>query len=151
MHDSLPDAACTPGAVMPGADLEVVCHESTRGRRHVAPAVHREAFAAYGFSYPQPRGAFEVDHLIPLELGGDNTIENLWAEPAGPAPGFHEKDHVEVYLHRQVCSGRMTLADAQRAIAADWVVIWKQISGGAASEGLGTLGTSKPADDDQAD
>jgi hypothetical protein len=84
MHDSLLHAGCTPGAVMPGADLEIVCHQSTPERRHVSASLHRAAFAAYGFSYPQPRGAFEVDHLIPLELGGDNTIENLWAQPASP-------------------------------------------------------------------
>jgi 5-methylcytosine-specific restriction endonuclease McrA len=32
--------------------------------------------------YPQQHGAFEVDHLIPLELGGDNVIANLWPEAA---------------------------------------------------------------------
>jgi hypothetical protein len=151
VHNGLPDAACTPGAVMPGVDLGAICHQSTRERRRVDARVHREAFAAYGIRTPPPRGAFEVDHLIPLELGGDNTLENLWAQPASPRPGFHEKDHVEVYLHREVCSGRMALADAQRAITTDWVVVWKQISGGAESEGLGTLGTSKPEDEDSAE
>jgi hypothetical protein len=80
-----------------------------------------------GISYPQPRGAYEVDHLIPLELGGDNTIANLWPEAADPVPGFHEKDKVENYLHRQVCSGAMGLTDAQRQIASDWLKVWKQI------------------------
>jgi hypothetical protein len=32
--------------------------------------------------FRQPRGAYEVDHLIPLELGGDNVIANLWPEAA---------------------------------------------------------------------
>ena len=105
-------------------DIDVVCHRSTKERRKVSSEVHRLAFTEYGFTYPQPRGAFEVDHLIPLELGGDNTISNLWPEAAEPAPGFHEKDKVENYLHRQVCAGAMTLVDAQRQIATDWIKVW---------------------------
>jgi hypothetical protein len=125
-YGPLPDPACTPGAVMT-TDLETICHRATGPRRNVPASVHREAFTDYGYTYPQARGAFEVDHLIPLELGGDNAIANLWAEPATPTPGFHEKDRVENYLHRQVCSGAMSLADAQRAIATDWIAVWRQI------------------------
>jgi hypothetical protein len=110
-------------------DMAVVCQHSTKDRRRVSAEVHRLAFTEYGFTYPQPRGAFEVDHLIPLELGGDNTIANLWPEAAEPTPGFHEKDKVENYLHRQVCSGAMSLADAQRQIATDWLKVWKRIEG----------------------
>jgi polyhydroxyalkanoate synthesis regulator phasin len=42
------------------------------------------------------------------------VAENLWARPATPKPGFHEKDHVEDYLHKHVCSGAMTLEEAQK-------------------------------------
>ena len=132
----LPDPACTPGAVMT-TDIDVVCHRSTKERRRVSSEVHRLAFTEYGFTYPQPRGAFEVDHLIPLELGGDNTISNLWAEAAEPAPGFHQKDKVENYLHRQVCAGAMTLVDAQRQIATDWLTVWTQIEGQASATPVG--------------
>jgi hypothetical protein len=129
----LPDPACTPGAVMT-TDIDVICHQATGPRRNVPASVHREAFTDYGFTYPQARGAFEVDHLIPLELGGDNVIANLWAEPATPTPGFHQKDLVENYLHRQVCAGSMTLADAQRMIATDWMIVWRHIEGRAGTE-----------------
>jgi hypothetical protein len=118
-------------------DIDVVCHRSTKERRRVSSDVHRLAFTEYGFTYPQPRGAFEVDHLIPLELGGDNTISNLWPEAAEPGPGFHQKDKVENYLHRQVCAGAMTLADAQRQIATDWLRVWTQIEGQASATPLG--------------
>jgi hypothetical protein len=110
-------------------DMTIVCQHSTKERRRVSSDVHRQTFMEYGLSYPQPRGAYEVDHLIPLELGGDNTIANLWPEAAEPTPGFHEKDKVENYLHHQVCSGAMSLADAQRQIATDWIKVWKQIEG----------------------
>jgi hypothetical protein len=126
---ALPDPACTPGAVMT-KDLDIICHHGTRDRRHVGASVHEQAFTEYGYSFPQARGAFEVDHLIPLELGGDNTIENLWAEPASPNPGFHEKDLVENYLHKQVCSNAMTIDGAQKIIATDWVSVWMKMKGG---------------------
>lgn len=78
---------------------------------------------------PGAPGTYEVDHLIPLELGGDNGIANLWPEAADPPPGFHQKDKVENWLHEQVCSGAIRLADAQRQIATDWITVWKQIEG----------------------
>lgn len=65
-------------------------------------------------------GEYEVDHLISLELGGSNDISNLWPESAEPIPGFHEKDKVENYLHAEVCSGNISLKEAQLKIANNW-------------------------------
>jgi len=69
----------------------------------------------------------EVDHLISLELGGSNDIANLWAEPYKPKPGAREKDKVENWLNKQVCSGAMTLTDAQRAIVTDWPKVYREM------------------------
>ena len=38
-------------------------------------------------------------------------------EAASPTPGFHQKDKVENYLHDQVCSGAISLPEAQKEIA----------------------------------
>lgn len=111
----LPDPVCTPGAVET-VDVAVVCGTSTRERRHVTEEQRRAVLAAYG----NPAGAFELDHLVPLELGGSNANANLWPEPG---PDFKAKDHVENVLHGRVCSGKMTLEDAQRAIARDWTAV----------------------------
>ena len=110
-------------------DKVVMCQQSTKRRRHVPPEVHRQAFAEYGIRYPVPRDTYEVDHLVPLELGGDNVIANLWPEAAEPTPGFHQKDQVENYLRDRVCSGAMSLPEAQRQIATDWMAVWRQIEG----------------------
>ena len=61
----------------------------------------------------------EEDHLISLELGGaPSDPKNLWPEPgASPNP----KDKIENFLHTEICSGRITLLDAQSRIAKDWV------------------------------
>ena len=67
---------------------------------------------------------YELDHVIPLELGGcGDCLTNLWMEPL-THPGAHEKDRVENYLHRAVCDGQITLADAQMAIAQDWYSLY---------------------------
>jgi hypothetical protein len=62
-----------------------------------------------------------------LELGGSNDLANLWPEAASPTPGFHQKDQVENYLHDQVCSGAMTLKDAQNEIATNWLVVYNRM------------------------
>lgn len=68
---------------------------------------------------------YELDHYIPLELGGHPTsLDNLWMEPYSPKPDAHEKDKIENYLHRQVCAGKMTLTDAQKIISTDWVSLY---------------------------
>jgi hypothetical protein len=83
-------------------------------------------YAEYGIVERSP-GEYEVDHHVPLELGGSNDIANLWPEAAAPQPGFHEKDLVENYLHDQVCGGRMSLLDAQRAIATNWIDVYQRL------------------------
>lgn len=115
-----PDADCTPGAVM-GISMDVICTTSTKGRRAVTEAMKNQVYKEYGIT-THSTGMYEVDHFIPLELGGSNDIANLWPEPANPKPGFHEKDKVETALHDEVCKTHtMTLEDAQRTIATDWL------------------------------
>ncbi len=96
------------------------------GVRNVPESEKNQVFAEYGIT-SHGAGEYEVDHLISLELGGSNDIANLWPEPAEPRPGFHEKDKVENYLHQQVCSGAMSLADAQSVIANDWLSVYNQM------------------------
>ena len=73
---------------------------------------------------------YELDHFIPLELGGCPDCEaNLWLEPYQPEPGAHQKDRVENYLHRRVCSGAITLQQAQQQIAGDWYKVYLELPG----------------------
>jgi hypothetical protein len=68
---------------------------------------------------------YELDHFIPLELGGcPDCVTNLWPEAYDPSPGAKQKDWVENYLHRQVCSGNISLKEAQDAIRNDWVRVY---------------------------
>jgi competence protein ComEC len=123
-----PDHACTPGAIFADATMADTCVAGyTATVRNVSAKTKKQVFEEYGMTYPQPTGAYEVDHFIPLALGGSNDIANLFPEAAAPIPGFHEKDVVEVFLQGEVCSGRATLGAAQKQISTDWLAVYKNI------------------------
>lgn len=129
---AFPDKDCTPGAVFSGANIAKICVPGyTKTVRSVGTDLKRQIYQAYNLSYPSPRGAFEVDHLIPLALGGNNDSANLWPEAnADPKTslGYKEKDIVEIYLQEEVCAGRVNLTSAQTEIADDWTVIYNNLS-----------------------
>lgn len=125
--NALPDPACTPGAVFPDATKDQICKPGYSSQvRDVAESLKEDVYAEYGITSHQT-GQYEVDHQISLELGGSNDIANLWPEPAEPRPGFHEKDKVENYLHAQVCSGAMSLQQAQNSIAHNWLEVYQSM------------------------
>lgn len=127
INGAYPDANCTPGNVFSSVTTNQVCTPGyAETVRHVSQSVKNEVYAEYGIT-SHSSGQYEIDHFIPLELGGSNDLSNLWSEPVLPQPGFHEKDKVENYLHDQVCSGFMSLSDAQHAIASDWVAVYNQM------------------------
>lgn len=110
----------TPGLTRPLSRAAVCATKWGRDRRHVTEAMKRRVFAAYGIPLSQ-RSRFEVDHLIPRELGGADDERNLWPQPYTGALNAHMKDRLENALHRQVCAGTLTLEHAQQAIRIDWV------------------------------
>jgi len=58
-----------------------------------------------------PPSGYQEDHLISLELGGNPTDpRNLWPEPY---PRAADVDKIENELNAKVCSGELTLAEAQ--------------------------------------
>ncbi len=123
----LQDKACTPGAIFKDATKEQICTPGyARSVRDVPTSVKNQVYASYGIASRKP-GEYEVDHLVSLQLGGSNDIANLWPEAALPKPGFHEKDQVENYLHDQMCSGAMTVLEAQTKIATNWLDVYEHM------------------------
>ncbi|MEO7002118.1 MAG: HNH endonuclease signature motif containing protein [Ktedonobacterales bacterium] len=121
----LADPACTPGAIFPNATTDQICQSGySSSVRNVPTSEKNQVYAEYGIASHSP-GQYEVDHLVSLELGGSNDISNLWPEAASPTPGFHQKDSVENYLHSQVCSGAVTLQQAQVEIATNWLQVYQ--------------------------
>ncbi len=126
--NGLEDKNCTPGAIIDGATKDQICVSGySKSVRNVPESEKNQVYLEYGIT-SRTTGEYEVDHLISLELGGSNDISNLWPEAAQPTPGFHEKDKVENYLHAQVCSGTISLQDAQLKIVNNWEEVYSQMS-----------------------
>ncbi len=126
-HSGFPDSACTPGAIIATATKDAICVSGySQSVRNVPTSEKNQVYAEYGI-LSHTVGQYEVDHLVSLELGGSNDVANLWPEAASPKPGFHEKDKVENYLHDQVCSGAISLKQAQIEIATNWLAVYNQM------------------------
>jgi hypothetical protein len=120
-----PDRALTPGATFPVSAADICVSGYARSVRNVPVATKRAVYAEYGIRSHEA-GAFEVDHLISLELGGSNSIKNLWPESFRTAPwNAYVKDALENRLHNEVCAGQLSLDSAQKEIATDWIAAYK--------------------------
>jgi hypothetical protein len=135
--DIYPELAITPGVA--AADVHQDNIQTTicvsgftkpprRPSSSYTDGLKLQGFDQYGLS-DRKKGDYEEDHLISLELGGDpRDPKNLWPEPYNASVvdgGARFKDKVEKYLNRQVCQGRMTLAEAQKAIVTDWYHVYQ--------------------------
>ena len=126
----LPDPRCTPGSTDPAVtqtDIRsTICRYGYT--KAVRPPFTRTERFKYKIAYPAygtpELKRTELDHLVPLELGGSNDATNLWPEAPG-SPNI--KDDVERTLNHAVCDGKVTLAAAQQAIASNWTTAEKTL------------------------
>ncbi|WP_342106264.1 hypothetical protein [Methylobacterium sp. SI9] len=123
-----PDPVLTPGAVRT-ADRHAICAHATREFRHVTVTEKVAARRAYGIMGEHGgwcgAGGCEIDHRIPLTVGGGNprgSIANLWPQRADGPFGFHVKDRCEASVGRALCAGRISVEDAQAIFRGDWTV-----------------------------
>jgi hypothetical protein len=131
-NGGLPDAKCTPGAINPSVTQNniknTICvsgyTKAIRPPVSYTTPLKIKLMKSYGFT--DSRSNYELDHLIPLEVGGHPTdVKNLFPEPGYGQYNFHIKDRFENYLHRAVCNGSISLTEAQKQIASDWISYWK--------------------------
>jgi hypothetical protein len=119
----LPDPNCTPGAVRT-TDLASICNGGStkqyRPSSSYTNKLKKQQMVEYGY-VDTNLSDYEEDHLISLELGGDGSDpKNLWPEPhTGPFNSF-DKDKVENWLHKQICTNAISVNDAQKGIAENW-------------------------------
>jgi hypothetical protein len=144
--EQLPDPACTPGAINPTLTEAVLKDPAFRTGcvRNDATSEKQKGstYKWYGAKHPRHNTGetqvCELDHLIPLYLGGADTLENILPQ-CGPNGVdlddryFKEKDKVEFYLGQQVREGKMDLDKAQKGIAEDWTQFLSAAEGFCAS------------------
>jgi len=113
---------CTPGATNscrhPDTIARTICRAgwtaTVRPPVTVTDTIKAASARAYSIT-PGTRG--ELDHEIPLEIGGDpcsaDDVANLWFE-AGPIPS--PKDQIENTLNHATCAGLIPLVVAQSSV-----------------------------------
>jgi hypothetical protein len=129
----VPDPRCTPGGIDPSITADVLRNRAWRTgcirNCQTSEAEKHITYRWYGLRVPRRNygdsQVCELDHLVPLELGGADGLGNIWPECGPSAVALDEryfkiKDRVENYLADEVKSSRMPLAAAQRGIATDW-------------------------------
>jgi len=122
----VPDPKLTPGDTFDVTAQDVCTPGYARKVRNVPVEMKRQVYREYGITSQGP-GDYEIDHLISLELGGSNSIKNLWPESHRTSPwNAQVKDRLEDKLHELVCSGQLDLKTAQQAIASKWIEAYKK-------------------------
>jgi len=114
-------AGCSvPGEVNPlvrqANAARTICHpgwvETVRPPTSYTGKIKTQLKAKLGL--PGKVSDYELDHCIPLELGGHPTSpKNLWMQPWHGKCGAHAKDKLENSLHRQVCANPRMLNQAR--------------------------------------
>lgn len=117
-----PNFECSSGANIT-VSLDVMCKKGyTATVRNVSEKTRKEVLKKYNVSDGYGR-TYELDHIVPLCMGGSNDAENLWLEPStkgGFVYGYQKKDGVERLLCNKVCNGTITLEEAQYQIVYNW-------------------------------
>jgi hypothetical protein len=122
----VPDQQLTPGDTFEVTAQDLCVPGYSKKVRSVSAEMKREVYQEYGITTHGP-GDYEVDHLISLELGGSNSIKNLWPESHRTLPwNAQVKDRLEGKLHELVCSGQLDIRVAQQAIASDWIAAYEK-------------------------
>jgi len=122
----LPNSYNTPGAVTK-ADAKQICAAGYEaGVKPVAGWQKTTALEKYGIRPESYTG--ELDHLVPVLLGGSNDPENLWPMHSQGDMTPAAKARLAETLKTMVCSGKITLKEAQNAFKKDWTKAYKQYS-----------------------
>ena len=121
----LPDKNLTGGSVRTG-DRDAACGHAKESRGWMNAAKRDEILRRYG----QPPGThpdYEIDHLIPLCLGGSDDPSNLWPQPRRSIEetwNAEAKDRLERLMCEMVCDGQIDIATVQEAFATDWIAAY---------------------------
>jgi hypothetical protein len=130
-RSELPDRRCSPGGYYSKLTKAVICGSgfSTSTIRDVPQSEKYAVEREYGMPAKLYGRTVEIDHIIPLELGGSNSIANLYFEPGSGQADYHVKDAAEDRAKAWVCDGRISLAAARRGFALNWKTLYRRLFG----------------------
>lgn len=130
---SLPDPMCSPGAYNPTLMLKILRDRNFTTKcvrdKATTPKEKAATYEGYGIEHPAQNSGknmvCELDHIVPLEMGGADTLDNIWPQcgPSGVALAaryFKAKDTVENFLTAMVKANKAALGSARTCIAKDW-------------------------------
>jgi hypothetical protein len=121
----LPDKDLTGGSVRTG-DRGAACGHARESGGQMNAARRDEVLKRYGLP-PGTHPDYEIDHLIPLCLGGSDDPSNLWPQARRSIEttwNAEAKDRLERLLCNMVCEGQVDIATAQEAFATDWIAAY---------------------------
>ena len=140
----LPDAKLTPGDTLEVSLNDIRQSGYSSRVRNVPISVKREVYAAYGIER-WGKGEYEIDHLVPLCIGGSNSKKNLWPESCLTAPwNAKVKNRLERRLLSLVRKGTLDLHTAQHDIASNWIEAYQKYVDPSARE-TGPVAAPAPA------
>ena len=135
-----PDATLTPGGADYSVPIEtVLANGFTKKVRDVTEAEKKEVFIRYFGSVPTNPRLWEIDHLCPCEMNGNQDVSNLWPQPGTGQWSFHVKDKLENWmrddLRRELKQNGHESATAlwhqyNQEIATDWIASYQKHIGG---------------------
>jgi hypothetical protein len=130
----LSDPSLTPGAVNPEVTQEnihqTVCvkgyTKTIRPPAHFTNKLKKRQIREYGYADRNPKH-YEEDHLVALSIGGaPDDPRNLWPEPRKSEWNAEKKDQLESVVYKMVCRQEISLKEAQREMATNWIDAWQR-------------------------
>ena len=107
----VPNPKLTPGRVA----------RTEKERAGITLKLEQKVFARYRLPWER-RIQFKIDRLIPTELGGADTLDNLWPQSVRARPyGTDRKELLTEVLLKKIRDGKLTIEQAQEAISRDWI------------------------------
>ncbi len=135
--DVRPDKNLTGGPDSIRTKDRIAACGHAKENRNVPPPVRDEVLKRYRL----PTGAhpdYEIDHLIPLCLGGSNDLSNLWPQPRQRIEATWNvaaKERLEKRVCKLVCGphrqidiaeAQKDFATAQEVFASDWIEAYQK-------------------------
>lgn len=115
----LPNPELTPGQANRGTTSAQVCGRGLPTARHPSYGTRKAVLVSYGLTTEKSHD-YIVERLIPTSLGGTTNQKNLWPVRRTGTANVTQKQALDARLLAQVCSGQLTLANAQRLLRRSW-------------------------------